>query len=81
MTEAGDRFDHVIVGRGAADWVLCSRLTDGFGVTARVPECGPVGFIKMLFTPTYTWRFRTESGRASTTVTSRSDSTGLRARK
>jgi choline dehydrogenase len=69
---AGDTFDYVIVGSGAAGSVLCNRLTEDPGVTVCVLECGPpdrhpfihipAGFIKMLFNPTYTWQFQTEPG-------------------
>jgi choline dehydrogenase len=69
---AGDSFDYVIVGSGAAGSVLSARLTEDPGVTVCVLECGPPdrhpfihipgGFIKMLFNPTYTWQFKTEPG-------------------
>ena len=69
---AGDTFDYVIVGSGAAGSVLSHRLTEEPGVTVCVLECGPpdrhpfihipAGFIKMLFNPTYTWQFQTEPG-------------------
>jgi choline dehydrogenase len=70
--QAGDEFDYVIVGSGAAGSVLCRRLTEDPGVTVCVLESGPpdrhpyihipAGFIKMLFNPTYTWQFQTEPG-------------------
>jgi choline dehydrogenase len=69
---AGDSFDYVIVGSGAAGSVLSARLTEDRDVTVCVLECGPPdrhpfihvpgGFIKMLFNPTYTWQFKTEPG-------------------
>jgi choline dehydrogenase len=69
---AGDVFDYVIVGSGAAGSVLCRRLTEDPGVTVCVLESGPpdrhpyihipAGFIKMLFNPTFTWQFQTEPG-------------------
>ena len=69
---AGDTFDYVIVGSGAAGSVLSHRLTEEPGVTVCVLECGPpdrhpfihipAGFIKMLFNPSYTWQFQTEPG-------------------
>ena len=69
---AGDTFDYVIVGSGAAGSVLCSRLTEDPNITVCVLECGPpdrhpyihipAGFIKMLFNPNYTWQFQTEPG-------------------
>lgn len=70
--DAGDGFDYVIVGSGAAGSVLSARLTEDPGVTVCVLECGPPdrhpfihvpgGFIKMLFNPGYTWQFKTEPG-------------------
>ncbi|HTW68486.1 MAG TPA: GMC family oxidoreductase N-terminal domain-containing protein [Acetobacteraceae bacterium] len=67
---AGDSFDYVIVGSGAAGSVLAARLTEDPGVTVCVLECGPPdrhpfihipgGFMKLLFNPTYTWQFKTE---------------------
>ena len=69
---AGDSFDYVIVGSGAAGSVLSARLIEDPGVTVCVLECGPPdrhpythvpgGFIKMLFNPSYTWQFQTEPG-------------------
>jgi choline dehydrogenase len=69
---AGDSFDYVIVGSGAAGSVLAARLTEDPGVTVCVLECGPPdrhpyihipgGFMKLLFHPTYTWQFKTEPG-------------------
>ena len=71
---AGDSFDYVIVGSGAAGSVLSARLTEeplaDPNVTVCVLECGPPdrhpfihipgGFMKLLFNPTYTWQFKTE---------------------
>jgi choline dehydrogenase len=69
---AGDVFDYVIVGSGAAGSVLARRLTEDPGVTVCVLESGPpdrhpyihipAGFIKMLFNPSFTWQFQTEPG-------------------
>jgi len=69
---AGETFDYVIVGSGAAGSVLSARLTEDPGVTVCVLECGPpdrhpfihvpAGFIKMLFNPSYTWQFKTAPG-------------------
>ena len=69
---AGDVFDYVIVGSGAAGSVLARRLTEDPGVTVCVLESGPpdrhpyihipAGFIKMLFNPNFTWQFQTEPG-------------------
>jgi len=67
---AGDSYDYVIVGSGAAGSVLAARLTEDPGVTVCVLECGPpdrhpfihipAGFMKLLFHPAYTWQFKTE---------------------
>ena len=67
---AGESFDYVIVGSGAAGSVLAARLTEDPGVTVCVLECGPPdrhpfihipgGFMKLLFNPAYTWQFKTE---------------------
>jgi len=71
-SHAGETFDYVIVGSGAAGSVLSARLTEDPDVTVCVLESGPPdrhpfihvpgGFIKMLFNPTYTWQFKTEPG-------------------
>ncbi|HET7880789.1 MAG TPA: GMC family oxidoreductase N-terminal domain-containing protein [Acetobacteraceae bacterium] len=72
---AGDAFDYVIVGSGAAGSVLAHRLTEQPGATVCVLEAGPpdrhpyihvpAGFIKMLFNPDFTWQFRTEPSEGS----------------
>ena len=72
---AGDTFDYVIVGSGAAGSVLANRLTEDPGATVCVLEAGPpdrhpyihvpAGFIKMLFNPDFTWQFKTEPSEGS----------------
>jgi choline dehydrogenase len=72
---AGDSFDYVIVGSGAAGSVLAHRLTEEPGATVCVLEAGPpdrhpyihvpAGFIKMLFNPDFTWQFKTEPSEGS----------------
>jgi choline dehydrogenase len=72
---AGDSFDYVIVGSGAAGSVLAHRLTEQPGATVCVLEAGPpdrhpyihvpAGFIKMLFNPDFTWQFKTEPSEGS----------------
>jgi choline dehydrogenase len=72
---AGDTFDYVIVGSGAAGSVLANRLTEDTGATVCVLEAGPpdrhpyihvpAGFIKMLFNPDFTWQFKTEPSEGS----------------
>ena len=72
---AGDTFDYVIVGSGAAGSVLAHRLTEAPGATVCVLEAGPpdrhpyihvpAGFIKMLFNPDFTWQFKTEPSEGS----------------
>ena len=72
---AGDTFDYVIVGSGAAGSVLANRLTEEPGATVCVLEAGPpdrhpyihvpAGFIKILFNPDFTWQFKTEPSEGS----------------
>jgi choline dehydrogenase len=72
---AGEEFDYVIVGSGAAGSVLAHRLTEEPGATVCVLEAGPpdrhpyihvpAGFIKMLFNPDFTWQFKTEPSEGS----------------
>jgi choline dehydrogenase len=75
IADAGDAFDYVIVGSGAAGSVLAYRLTEQPGTTVCVLEAGPPdrhpyihvpgGFIKMLFNPDFTWQFKTEPSEGS----------------
>ncbi len=66
----GDSFDYVVVGSGAAGCVLADRLTEADGATVCVLEAGiadrhplirvPVGFVKTLYNPAFTWGFTAE---------------------
>lgn len=67
---AGNLFDYVIVGSGAAGAILANRLTEDGTTTVCLLEAGPTdwhpflhipaGFIKMLFNPAFTWQFSSE---------------------
>jgi choline dehydrogenase len=67
---AADSFDYVIVGSGAAGSLLANRLSEDGRSTVCLLEAGPrdwhpyfhipVGFIKLLFDPAWTWPFSTE---------------------
>jgi choline dehydrogenase len=62
-----DSFDYVVVGGGTAGCVLANRLTEDGKTTVCLIEAGPrdnhplihlpLGFIRMLFHPTYNWMF------------------------
>ena len=66
----GDSFDYIVVGSGAAGCVLADRLTETDGATVCVLEAGiadrhplirvPVGFVKTLYNPAFTWGFAAE---------------------
>ncbi len=66
----GDSFDYVVVGSGAAGCVLADRLTEAGDATVCVLEAGipdrhplirvPVGFVKTLYNPAFTWGYAAE---------------------
>jgi choline dehydrogenase len=72
MAEA---FDYVVVGSGPAGCLLADRLTEDGRTTVCVLEAGirdnhvlirlPVGFVKTLYNPAYTWPFKSEPGAAT----------------
>src|SRR5580693_8224188 len=68
--EEVDRFDYIVVGAGTAGSLVAARLVEGGKHTVCVLEAGPAdrsvfihipaGYIKTLYNPAYTWRFKTE---------------------
>ncbi len=70
-----ERFDYVVVGAGTAGCLLVDRLSADPKVSVCVIEAGPsdnhpyihlpAGYIKTLYNPKYTWRFKTEPSTGS----------------
>ncbi len=66
----GGAFDYVVIGAGSAGSLVAARLAEGGRHSVCVLEAGPpdrspyihipTGYIKTLYTPAYTWQFKTE---------------------
>ena len=66
----GGAFDYVVIGAGSAGSLVAARLAEGGRHSVCVLEAGPpdrspyihipAGYIKTLYSPSYTWQFKTE---------------------
>lgn len=75
MSESTEIFDYIIVGAGTAGCLLADRLSEDGRNSVCVIEAGPrdwhpfihlpAGYIKTLFNPAFTWRFKTEASPGS----------------